>query len=194
VYQYPEPVPAAETPRKRSFIRRHKFLTAFAGIAGLILIAVIAVSAAGSGSAPAPAPVPAWTFSGAPVATTAPAASPVATTAPAPVQSTPAMTGTEAQAVESAQGYLADGQGFSRAGLLQQLTSSYGEGFTTADAAFAVSYLHPDWDAQAVESAQGYMADGQGFSRAGLLQQLTSSYGEGFTQAQAEYAVAKVGL
>ena len=37
-------------------------------------------------------------------------------------------------------------------------------------------------------------ADGQGFSKSGLLNQLTSSYGEGFTEAQAEYAVSKVGL
>jgi hypothetical protein len=35
---------------------------------------------------------------------------------------------------------------------------------------------------------------GQGFSRSALIQQLTSSYGAGFTQAQAEYAVSKVGL
>jgi len=47
---------------------------------------------------------------------------------------------------------------------------------------------------QAVDSAQSYLALGQGFSRAGLIQQLTSSYGAGFTQAQAEYAVSKVGL
>lgn len=33
-----------------------------------------------------------------------------------------------------------------------------------------------------------------GFSRDSLLQQLTSSYGYGFTEAQAEYAVAQVGL
>jgi hypothetical protein len=106
----------------------------------------------------------------------------------------PALTDSQQQAVESAQGYLSDGQGFSYKGLLQQLTSSYGEGFSKSDAKFAIRYLHPDWDQQAVESARGYMADGQGFSRAGLIQQLTSSYGEGFTEAQAEYAAAKVGL
>jgi hypothetical protein len=35
---------------------------------------------------------------------------------------------------------------------------------------------------------------GSGFSRAGLIQQLSSSAGEGFTYAQAVYAVNKVGL
>jgi len=104
------------------------------------------------------------------------------------------MSAAQQQAVDSAQSYLADGQGFSAAGLFKQLTSSYGEGFTAANANFAISYLNPDWNAQAVESAKGYLADGQGFSRAGLLQQLTSSYGEGFTEAQAEYAVSQAGL
>jgi hypothetical protein len=38
---------------------------------------------------------------------------------------------------------------------------------------------------QAVESAQNYLSMGKGFSRAGLIQQLSSSYGDGFTYAQA---------
>lgn len=104
------------------------------------------------------------------------------------------MTVAEQQAVDSAQGYLSDGQGFSKAGLLQQLTSSSGEGETQADAQFAISYLHPDWYQQAVESAKGYLKDGQGFSKASLYEQLTSSSGEGFTPGQANYALAKVGL
>ena len=33
-----------------------------------------------------------------------------------------------------------------------------------------------------------------GFSRDNLIQQLTSSYGEGFTYAQAVYAANRVGL
>lgn len=76
---------------------------------------------------------------------------------------------------------------------MDQLTSSYGNGFSEADAEFAVGYLSPDWNAQAVEAAQGYLKVG-GFSRASLIQQLTSSYGSGFTEAQAEYAAGKLGL
>ena len=112
------------------------------------------------------------------------------TTAP----STPAMSIAEQQAVTSAQGYLDLGSGFSYQSLLKQLTSSYGDGFSTSDAVFAINYLKPDWDAQAVEAAQGYLKLGTGFSRSSLIQQLTSSYGDGFTEAQAEYAVSKVGL
>jgi hypothetical protein len=96
------------------------------------------------------------------------------------------------QAVDSAEGYLSGGQGFSEQGLLQQLTSTAGEGFTEAQADYAISHLHPDWDAQAVDSAKSYLSDGQGFSRSSLIEQLTSSYGAGFTEAQAEYAVNKV--
>jgi hypothetical protein len=42
-------------------------------------------------------------------------------------------------------------------------------------------------------SAKSYMDMG-GFSRAGLIDQLTSPYGEQFTLAQATYAVNHVGL
>jgi hypothetical protein len=103
------------------------------------------------------------------------------------------MTASQQQAVDAAQNYLSDGQGFSAYSLNQQLTSSSGDGFAPADAQFAIGYLNPDWDAQAVDSAQGYMKMG-GFSAASLTQQLTSDSGDGFTPAQAAYAVAKVGL
>jgi hypothetical protein len=92
--------------------------------------------------------------------------------------------------VDSAQSYLSEGQGFSKQGLLNQLTSSAGEGFAKSDAEFAISYLHPDWNQQAVDSAQSYLSEGQGFSKQGLLNQLTSSAGEGFTESQAEYAIS----
>ena len=102
------------------------------------------------------------------------------------------MTVAQQQAVDAAGGYLGDGQGFSEQGLLNQLTSGAGDGLSKSDAEFAINNLHPDWDAQAVDSAKGYLGDGEGFSRSGLIQQLTSSYGAGFTEAQAEYAVNKV--
>ena len=102
------------------------------------------------------------------------------------------MTGEQQQAIDAAQNYLALGTGFSEEGLLNQLTSSYGSGFSKSDAEYAINYLKPDWDQQAVEAAQNYLKLGTGFSRASLLQQLTSSYGSGFTEAQATYAVNKV--
>jgi hypothetical protein len=118
--------------------------------------------------------------------------------APSPAQASsgnsPAGTVPEMQALAAAQVYLSDGQGFSRLGLIGQLDSPDGDNFSAADATWAVDHSGADWDAQAVESAKGYMSSGMGFSRAGLIQQLTSADGDQFTQAQATYAANAVGL
>jgi hypothetical protein len=99
-------------------------------------------------------------------------------------------------AYRSAVSYL-DYGAFSRAGLLGQLTSEYGEGYPPEDAEFAVARLEAeggvDWNAEAAEAAQQYL-DYSGFSRQGLLDQLTSEYGEQFTPEQAEYGVSTTGL
>ena len=46
---------------------------------------------------------------------------------------------------------------------------------------------------QALRAAQQYL-ETMPFSRAGLIEQLTSPYGSEFTQAEAEYAVSQVGF
>jgi Host cell surface-exposed lipoprotein len=96
-------------------------------------------------------------------------------------------------ALESAQGYLDMGDGMSKAGLIDQLHSRYGEGFSKADAIWAANHVHANWKHEAVLSAKGYL-DMDGFSRAGLIDQLSSPYGEQFTLAQATYAADQVGL
>lgn len=167
-------------PRKKRHVLRWIGFT----LTGLIaLIVIISVAAGGNSSKLVVTPVTATPSIAAPAAPAPAAAAP----------STPAMSVSRQQAVIAAQEYLDMGSGFSQAGLVQQLTSSAGDGFPKADAEFAVSYLKPDWNAQAVEAAKGYMSMG-GFSRAGLIEQLTSSAGDGFTRAQAEYAANKVGL
>lgn len=95
-------------------------------------------------------------------------------------------------ALESAQDYL-DYSAFSRQGLIDQLSSEYGEGFEVADATWAVSQLEVDWKEQAVRSAKEYL-DYSSFSRQGLIEQLSSQYGEKFTLEEATYAVNKIGL
>jgi hypothetical protein len=99
-------------------------------------------------------------------------------------------------AYKSAQSYL-DLSAFSRTGLLKQLTSAAGEGFPAADAEFAVARLESeggvDWNAEAAKSAQSYLKMTT-FSRQGLIEQLTSSSGEGFTPAQAAYGVSTTEL
>lgn len=107
----------------------------------------------------------------------------------------PPLTLGQENAIESAQSYL-DYTGFSRKGLLDQLTSEYGGGFPKADAKFALAYLEKnglvDWNAEAVESAQSYL-DFSSFSKNALYEQLTSEYGGQFTPEQAKYALKQVG-
>jgi hypothetical protein len=62
-----------------------------------------------------------------------------------------------------------------------------------SDAVYGVDAGHTDWNAQAVASAKEYLAS-QPFSRQGLIDQLSSSSGAGFTLAQAVYGVNGAGL
>lgn len=95
-------------------------------------------------------------------------------------------------ALKSAESYL-NTTGFSRLGLIQQLSSSAGDSYPKADATWAVDHLNADWNAQAVRSGKSYL-DMTGFSRAGLIQQLSSDAGDKYTKAQATYAANKLGL
>ncbi|MFD6443968.1 Ltp family lipoprotein [Promicromonospora sp. NPDC060204] len=92
----------------------------------------------------------------------------------------------------SAQDYL-DYQAFSRQGLIDQLSSEYGEAFPVKDAEFAVDSLDVDWNEQAAKAAQDYL-DYDSFSRQGLIDQLSSKYGDQFTVEQATYGVDQTGL
>jgi hypothetical protein len=118
---------------------------------------------------------------------------PLSITAKAPE---PVYTVAQQSAIRSAESYLSF-KGFSRAGLIRQLTSEYGEGFAPEDAEFAVATLEGqgkvDWNQEAVQSAESYLSF-KGFSRDGLYQQLTSEYGEQFTGDQANFALDAVGL
>ena len=97
-------------------------------------------------------------------------------------------------AISAAENYLDLGTGFSRFGLIKQLTAKVGSGFKRRDAVFAVNHIKVNWNKQAVMAAKNYLDLGTGFSRDGLIKQLTSKVGSGFTQAQAEFAAHKVGL
>ena len=180
-----------QTPKgqkRKSWPARHKVLTGLIASGALV---VIGAAASASNKPSTTASDTGAAGSSASASASSAAASSAPSTAAAP--SSPSMTTAQQQAVEAAQGYLSMGSGFSEQGLIKQLTSSAGNGFTEAQAEYAVNHLHPDWDAQAVDAAKGYMQIG-GFSQATLIQQLTSSYGSGFTEAQAEYAASQVGL
>jgi hypothetical protein len=102
------------------------------------------------------------------------------------------MTAGQIQATRSAQQYLSF-EAFSRKGLIQQLSSSAGSGFSVADATYAVDHLKVNWNDQAVKAAKQYLQM-MSFSHNGLVEQLSSSAGSGFTHAQAEYGVNGAGL
>jgi hypothetical protein len=95
-------------------------------------------------------------------------------------------------ATAAARDYLA-GEPFSRYGLIQQLSSSAGDGYEMKIATAAVDSLHIDWNAQATRAALDYLKSDH-FSRNGLIAQLESRYGSGFTHAQAVYGVDHAGL
>jgi hypothetical protein len=106
--------------------------------------------------------------------------------------SKPKLTPSQENAVKAASSYL-ELSGFSKKGLISQLSSSAGDGYPKKDAKFAVKYLDPNWNAEAVQAAKEYL-DTSAFSCQGMIDQLSSSSGSGFTTKQAEHAANKVGL
>lgn len=99
------------------------------------------------------------------------------------------LSGPQKNAVRSAEQYLSL-QGFSKAGLIEQLSSNFGDQYEEEDARIAVESLNVDWNEQAVRSAEQYL-ELQGFSCQGLIDQLSSSYGERYTESQARYGATQ---
>ncbi len=95
-------------------------------------------------------------------------------------------------AVRSAQSYLRNGA-FSRKGLIEQLSSDAGDGYSLEASTYAVDSLNIDYNEQAVKSAQSYLRNGA-FSRKGLIEQLSSDAGDGYTRSQAAYGASEAGL
>lgn len=108
-----------------------------------------------------------------------------------PIATAQSLSGPQSNAVRSAKAYLSI-SGFSREGLIDQLSSSYGDGYDRHDATVAVDSLSVDWNAQAVRSARQYL-EFSGFSCEGLIDQLSSDYGEKFTRSQATYGARQAG-
>jgi hypothetical protein len=103
------------------------------------------------------------------------------------------LTTAQQNAARAAQSYLSI-SGFSKQGLIDQLSSSAGDGYNVHDATVAVNSLADvDWNQQAARSAKAYL-DVSPFSCSALKQQLSSSAGDKFTTAQAEYGAKKAGV
>ncbi len=147
-------------------------------------------STAGTTTASSPAVTAAATAKATAAATakaTAAATAKAAPTAPAG----PTLTNQQQNAAKSARSYL-NFTAFSRQGLIDQLSSAYGDKYAVQDATIAVDSLNVDWNAEAVQSAKSYLKL-TAFSCQGLIDQLDSPYGEKFTVDQATYGAQQAG-
>ena len=88
-------------------------------------------------------------------------------------------------ALKSAESYL-NYTSFSRTGLIKQLEF---EGYSNADATYAVDHVKVNWNEQCAKTAESYL-NYTSFSRSGLYNQLEF---EGFTSEQIEYGLQAVG-
>lgn len=155
-------------------------------VALVICVAYVAVTAA------ATATVPLVAASSAPTAPAALASLPTTQAAPAPAAAPPSSAAAPVRtvgqfnAMNKAMDYIAY-SAFSRKGLIKQLEF---DGFTTADATYAVDNIVVNWTMQAEAKAKDYM-NYSSFSRSGLIRQLTF---DGFTPDQAKQGATSVGL
>jgi hypothetical protein len=184
--QYPaqNPQPAPKKHRRWPWI--------VGGVVAVVIVAGIISSGRPTGpsgaltSTTTTAPV---TISGPVAWATAPAVAAQTSVAEVPAQVTtdtaPAVDPQVQEATQAAQQYL-DYTAFSRDGLIQQLSSSAGDGYPKSVATAAVDSLDIDYNAQAAKAAQQYL-NFTSFSCSGLIQQLDSSAGDKYTAAQASY-------
>jgi hypothetical protein len=101
------------------------------------------------------------------------------------------LTASQKNAVRSAEQYLSM-TGFSREGLIQQLSSDAGDGYSVSDATAAVDSLSVDWNENAAKSARQYLSM-SGFSCKGLIEQLSSTAGDKYTVEQATFGAHQAG-
>lgn len=183
-----QPVGAAspqEPKRKRHWVRNTVI-----GVIAFFVIAGVASAIGDDSDQPADKPAASAPASTEPKAQE-PAEQPAVEEQPAQAPQ-PEMTLAQENAVDSAEDYL-DYSAFSKKGLIEQLSSEYGDGYSRKDAIFAVNHIDVDWNEQAAMSAKQYL-EYDSFSRQGLIDQLESPYGEQFTHAQAVYGVNRAGL
>lgn len=76
----------------------------------------------------------------------------------------------------------------SKAGIYDQLTSEFGEGFPPEAAQYAIDNLEWDYKENALKKAQQY-AKMMAMSDSAIYDQLVSEYGEKFTPEEAQYAI-----
>jgi hypothetical protein len=107
--------------------------------------------------------------------------------ATAPAQ--PAETSGQRNARQAAENYLSI-SAFSRKGLIQQLSSAAGDGYSVADATYGVGAQRADSMEQAYKAAKNHLSISS-FSRTGLIEQLSSAAGDQYTLEEATFGANK---
>ncbi|NME24144.1 hypothetical protein HF867_04425 [Lactobacillus salivarius] len=82
----------------------------------------------------------------------------------------------------------ADSMYMSKKAVYNQLTSDYGEKFSSDAANYAIANIKANWNKNALHKAKEYQEE-QNMSPDAIYDQLTSDYGEQFTPDEANYAV-----
>jgi hypothetical protein len=186
----PLAAPAAAEPKaKRAWYVKKRFLIPGGVVA--FFIAIAALSGGGDdATVPASATSPSSSTSSK-ASTDAKAAPSASSAAPKPAApKAPALTSGQKNALRSAENYISL-MSMSKAGLIQQLSSPAGDGYSKADATYAANHVKADWNAEAVEAANNYM-EIMPMSRTALIKQLSSSAGDKFTKAEATKAADAV--
>ena len=82
----------------------------------------------------------------------------------------------------------ADSMYMSKKAVYNQLTSDYGEKFSSDAANYAIANIKANWNKNALHKAKEYQEE-QNMSPDAIYDQLTSDYGEQFTPDEANYAI-----
>jgi len=160
-------------------------------VGGLILVGIGAALASSGKPVPTTTTASVITPSAQAPSTAKPTAQATAQASAKPSPVAPTLTNQQQNAVRAAENYLSF-KAFSRLGLIDQLSSPYGDGYTVHDATVAVDSMKVDWNAQAVLAAKEYL-NLMPFSCKGLINQLSSPAGDKFTVAQATYGAHQAG-
>jgi hypothetical protein len=188
--QVAQSVPVGQSPPQVPVKKKGHLIRNVGIVVGALLLVGIGVAIASSGSSNNNSIAGTTTASSPGVTAAATAKATAAATAKA-APAGPTLTNQQQNAAKSARSYLSL-TGFSRQGLIDQLSSAYGDKYAVQDATIAVDSLNVDWNAEAVQSAKSYLKV-TAFSCQGLIDQLDSSYGDKYTVAQATYGAQQAG-
>ena len=177
-------MPAASAGNDRPWFKKKRFI-----IPGVLIALLVIGSAIGGGGSSDDKP-----SSSAAAESSDATDTDVKSEAPKPekTKAAPKLTSGQENALAAAENYLTVAP-FSRKGLIRQLSSDAGDGYSKADATYAAEHVKVNYKEQAARAAKAYLEISP-FSRSGMIEQLSSDAGDGYTRAEAEYGAEKADL